>query len=57
MRCMGALHLCLYLNVARIGDRNGVYRGLVGRPERKRSLERPRHRLKDNIEMELQGVG
>jgi len=51
------LHLCLYLNVARMGDRSGVYKGLVGRPGRKRSLERLRHRLKDNIKMDLQGVG
>ena len=57
MRCMCALHLCLYLNVARIGDRNGLCKRLVGRPGRKRSLERPEHRLKDNIKMKLQGVG
>ena len=46
-----------YLNVAVTGDRNGVSKGLVGRPERKRSLERPRHKLKDIIKMDLQGVG
>jgi hypothetical protein len=40
-----------------MGDRSGLYKGLVGRPERKRTLERPRHRLKDNVKMDLRGVG
>jgi hypothetical protein len=31
-----------------------VYRGLVGRPEVKRPLERPRRRWEDNIKMDLQ---
>jgi len=30
--------------VARLGERRGVYRGLVGKPERKRSLGRRRRR-------------
>jgi hypothetical protein len=34
----------------------GVYRVLVGKPERKRPLGRPRCRWKDNIEMDLQEV-
>jgi hypothetical protein len=34
-----------------------VYRVLVGKPERKRLLGRPRHRWKDNIRMDLQEVG
>ena len=53
MVCMCALRLCSCLGVAGIGDGNVVYKGLVGRPERKRSLERPRHRLKVNIKMDL----
>ena len=40
-----------------MGDRNGVYMGLVGRTERKKSLEKPRRRMKDNIKIDLQGVG
>jgi hypothetical protein len=34
-----------------------VYRGLVGRPEGKRPLGRPRHRWDDDIKMDLQEVG
>ena len=44
-------------NVARMGEAIGVYRVLVGKPEGKRSLERPRRRRKDNIRMDLQEVG
>ena len=35
----------------------GVYRVLVGKPEGKRPLGRPRRRLEDNIKMDLQEVG
>ena len=35
-------------------ERRGVYRLLVGKPEGKRQLRRPRHRWKDNIKMYLQ---
>jgi len=35
----------------------GLYRVLVGRPEGKRPLGRPRHRWEDNIKMDLQEVG
>jgi hypothetical protein len=44
-------------HVARIGEGRGVYRVLVGKPEGKRPLGRPRHRWEDNIEMYLQEVG
>ena len=43
-------------HVARMGERRGVYRILVGKPEGKRPLGRPRHRWEDNIEMDLQEV-
>jgi hypothetical protein len=39
------------------GERRGVYRVLVRKPEGKRPLERPRRRLEDNIKMDLQDVG
>jgi len=39
------------------GKGRGVYRVLVGEPEGKRPLGRPRHRWKDNIEKDLQEVG
>ena len=44
-------------HVARMGEEKGVYRVLVGKPERKRSLGRPRRRCEDNIKMDLQEVG
>jgi len=40
-------------HVARIGVRNGVYRVLVGKPEGKRPIGRPRRRWEDNIKMDL----
>ena len=42
---------CMY------GERRGVYRVLVGKPEGKRPLGRPRHRWEDNIKMGHQKVG
>jgi hypothetical protein len=36
-----------------MGERRGVYRVLVGKPEGKRQLGRPRRRWEDNIEMDL----
>jgi len=44
-------------HVARMGERRGVYRVLVGKPEGKRPLGRPRGRWEDNIKMDLQEVG
>jgi hypothetical protein len=43
--------------VACIGERRGVYRVLVGKPEGRRPLGRPRHRWEDNIKMDLQEMG
>ena len=43
--------------VARMGEERGVYRVLVGKPEGKRPLGRPRRRWVDNIRMDLQQVG
>ena len=40
-------------HVARMGEGRGVYRVLVGRPEGKRPLGRPRRRWEDNIKMNL----
>jgi len=44
-------------HVARMGEKRGVYRVLVGKPEGRRPLGRPRHRWEDNIRMDLRGVG
>ena len=43
--------------MARMGDRRGVYRVLLGRHGGKRPLGRPTHRLEDNIKKHLQEVG
>jgi hypothetical protein len=43
--------------MARLRDRRGAYRILMGRPEGKRQLGRPRRRWEDNIKMDLQEVG
>jgi hypothetical protein len=44
-------------HVARMGEGRVVYRVLVGKPEGKRPLERPRCRWEDYIKMDLQEVG
>jgi len=49
MRCAG--------HVVRMGEERGVNRVLVGKPEGKRPLGRPRRRWVDNIRMDLQEVG
>jgi len=41
----------------RVWVRRGVYRVLVGKPEGKRPVGRPRRRWVDNIRMDLQEVG
>ncbi|KAJ4436659.1 hypothetical protein ANN_16790 [Periplaneta americana] len=44
-------------HVARMGESRNAYRVLVGRPDGKRPLGRPRHRWEDNIKMDLREVG
>jgi hypothetical protein len=39
-----------------MGERRGAYRVLVGKPEGRRPLGRPRHRWEDNIKMDLREV-
>ena len=43
--------------MARMGEGRGVHRVLVGKPEERRPLGRPRHRWEDNIKTDLQEVG
>jgi hypothetical protein len=40
-----------------MGEGRNVYRGLVGKPEGKRPLERPRRRWEDGIRMYLREIG
>jgi hypothetical protein len=44
-------------HVARIGEKRNAYRLLVGKPEGKRPLGRPRRRWIDNIKMDLVEIG
>jgi hypothetical protein len=44
-------------HVARIREDRGVHRVLVGKPEGKKPLGRPRRRWEDNIKMDFQEVG
>jgi endonuclease/exonuclease/phosphatase family metal-dependent hydrolase len=43
-------------HVARMGEKRDVYRVLVGKPEGRRPLERPRRRWEDNIKVDLRQV-
>jgi hypothetical protein len=53
-RMRGAGHVA---HVGRGGEGRGIYSVLVGRPEGKRPLERPRFRWEDNIMMDLREIG
>ena len=44
-------------HVARMGEDRGVHRVLVGKPEGKRPLGKPRRRWEDNIKMDLREFG
>jgi hypothetical protein len=44
-------------HVARMGERRGVYRFLVGKPQGKRPLGRPKRRWEVNINADLQEIG
>jgi hypothetical protein len=44
-------------HVARMGEVRGAYNILVGRPECRRPLGRPRRRWEDNIKMDLREIG
>jgi hypothetical protein len=44
-------------HVAQMGEKRNAYRILVGKPEGKRPLGRPRCRWVDNIKMDLREIG
>ena len=57
MRVIKSRRMRLAVHVARNGEGRGVHRVLVGEPEGKRPLGRPRRRWEDNIKIDLQEVG
>ena len=54
---MSLVHRIIVKVSRRKGEDRGVHRVLVGKPEGKRPLGRPRRRWEDNINMDLQEVG
>jgi hypothetical protein len=57
VRVMKARRMRLAGHVARMGEVRGVYNILVGRPEGRRPLGRPRRRWEDSIKMDLREIG
>jgi hypothetical protein len=47
----------MYLFIARMGEKRNAYRILMGKPEGKRLLGRPRRKWVDNIKMDLREIG
>ena len=58
IRKLRTRHAVVYLSssLAYMGERRGVYRVLVGKPEGKELLGKPRRRWEDNIKLDLQEV-
>ena len=57
IRCLKSRRLRWAGHVARMEQFRNAYRVLVGKPESKRPLGRPRRRWKDNIKMDMREVG
>jgi hypothetical protein len=57
VRIIKARRMRLAGHVARMGEKRNAYKLLVGKPEGRRPLERPRRRWLDNIRMDLVKVG
>jgi hypothetical protein len=57
VRVIKSMRMLWARHVACTGEWRGVYRVLVGKPEGKRPLGRPRHRWEDNIKMGLREIG
>jgi hypothetical protein len=56
IRIIKSRRLRLAGHVARMGEKKNACRILVGKPERKKPLERPRRRWEDNIKMNLRDI-
>jgi hypothetical protein len=50
-------YIHMIIATARMGEGRGAYRILVGRPEGRRPLGRPRRRWEDNVKMDVQEMG
>jgi hypothetical protein len=57
VKVIKARKLRLVRHVAPMGEGRGVYRVLVGKPEGKGPLGRPRHRWEDNIKLDFKEIG
>jgi len=57
VRVIKSIRMRLAGHVTRMGEGRGVYRVLVGKPEGRRPLGRPRPRWEDTIRMKLREVG
>jgi hypothetical protein len=57
MRKIKSLRRRLAGHVAWVGEKRNAYMILMGNPERKRPLGRPRHRWVDNIKIDLREIG
>jgi len=57
VRVVKSRRMCWAGHVARMGEGRGGHRVLVGKPERKRQLRRPRRRWENNIKMDLRELG
>ena len=55
--CMGEENITKDIQTGHMWEGRGVHRVLVGKPEGKRPLGRPRRRWEDNIKMDLQEMG
>jgi hypothetical protein len=60
--CFRATYLCKPLNllimlIIRMGEERKVYKVLVGKPEGRRPLGRPRRRWEDGVRMDLREIG
>ena len=57
VRVIKSRRMSWVVHVARMEEGRGVHKVLVGKPEGKRPLGRPRRRWEDNINLDLQEVG
>jgi hypothetical protein len=54
---MKSIKLRLTGHVARVVERRGAYRVLVGKPDGRRQFESSRHRWEDNVKIDLRELG